>query len=346
VKNKNELTVGALTIVGIIAFVLGYKYLKGEDIFTRSKYIICYADMANGLLPSNQVLENGVGIGRVSEVKLSRDAKYPNKATFVLKLDNDVDVPLDSKFKIVALDMLGKMGISLLRGESKLYATEKDTLYCISSGSPIDEVVGMVTEMKPKLDSLMSSVTGLVDNMNNSLGSGEDNLLKKAVSDLSGTLQTVNNLANSLNNTFDKEKDNLHGILSNVNNLTADFNKQSGKLDSILTNFNAISGKLAVIDLEGTVASAKNTLEQLQSTLKKVNEGDGSIAQLLNDDAFYNDVSATINTLNDLLADLKKNPKKYISLSLIDKSKHVTVETPEDSLQIASKKKVKIVDNK
>lgn len=345
-KNKTELAVGALTLIGIIAFILGYKFLKGEDVFTSSKYIVCYADVSNGVATSNEVIENGVGIGRVSEVKLSRSANYLNKVIFVLKLNGDVDIPKDSKFSIVSLDLLGKMGVQLNRGTSSEFATESDTLFCSASGNALDQAVGMVSDMKPKLDSLMLSVTGLVNNLNTSLGSGENNLLAKAVNDLSGTLQSVNKLTTNLNSTLDKEKDNLHGILSNVNKLTADFNKQSGKLDSILTNFNTLSGKLANVDLEGTVTSAKNTLEQLQGTLKKVNEGEGSVAKLLNDDGLYNDITATIGTLNELLTDLKKNPKKYISLSLIDKSKHVTVDTPEDSVKISGKKKVKIIDNK
>ncbi len=345
-KNKTEIAVGALTIIGIIAFILGYKFLKGEDVFTKSKFVVCVADRTSGLLPSNEVLENGVPIGRVSEIALSRSATYPNKALFILKLNSDVDVPKDSKFSVVALDMLGKMGIELIRGTSSTIASEKDTLPCTALGNSIDQAVDLVTQMKPKLDSLMLSVTGLVTNMNNSLGSGENNLLKKAMGDLSATLQSVNKLSTNLDNTFTAEKDNLHGILTNVNKLTATFNKETGKIDSILSNFNTLSGKLAKIDLEATVGSAKNTLEQLQLTLKKVNEGDGSIAKLLNDDALHTDITNTLTTLTDLLNDLKKNPKKYISLSLIDKSKHVTVDKPQDSLSIMNRKKLKIIDNK
>lgn len=345
-NNKNEIAVGALTLLGIIAFILGYKYLKGEDIFSRSKYVVCYADQTNNLLPSNAVIENGVQIGRVSEVLLSKSKTYPNKAIFVLKINSDVEVPKDSKFNVVALDMLGKMAIELIRGNSTEFATESDTLACLSRGNSLDRAVDVVEDLKPKLDSMLTSLTSMVNNLNASMGSGENNILKKAVNDLSGTLNSVNKLVLNLNTTFDKEKDNLHGILTNVNKLTADFNKETGKLDSILSNFNTISNKLAVSDLTGTVESAKNTLEQLQLTLKKVNEGDGSIAKLLNDDHLYNDVLGTINSLNALLADLKQNPKKYISLSLIDKSKHITVDTPNDSLVISNKKKVKIIDNK
>jgi len=36
-ENKNEILVGALTIVGIALFILGFKYLQGESLFTRSK---------------------------------------------------------------------------------------------------------------------------------------------------------------------------------------------------------------------------------------------------------------------------------------------------------------------
>ncbi|QQR97435.1 MAG: MCE family protein [Sphingobacteriales bacterium] len=345
-NNKTEIAVGALTIIGIIAFILGYKFLKGDDVFSRSKYIVCVADRTSGLLVSNEVLENGVSIGRVSEILLSRSSTYPNKAIFLLKLNSDVEVPKDSRFQVVALDMLGKMGVALIRGKESTFASENDTLPCTAMGNSIEQAVDLFTQVKPKLESLMSSVEGLVNNMNNSLGSGENNLLKKAMTDLSATLQSVNKLTTNLDHTFSAEKDNLHGILTNVNKLTATFNKESGKIDSILSNFNTLSSKLAKIDLEETVGSAKNTLEQLQLTLKKVNEGDGSIAKLLNDDALHTDISNTLTTLTDLLNDLKKNPKKYISLSLIDKSKNVTVESPTDSLSIMSKKKVKIIDNK
>lgn len=345
-KNKTELAVGAMTLLGIIAFILGYKFLKGDDVFSRSQYIICVADQTNNLLPSNAVLENGVKIGRVSEIKLSNSPKYLNKAVFILKLDKDIKIPIDSKFKIYGLDMLGQMGMALLRGTSTTYAGENDTLPCIAGGNSIDEAVNLVSDIKPRLDSLMNSVTGLVNNLNTSLGSGENNLLARAMTDLTTTLNSVNKLSNNINDILVNEKSNLNGILTNANKLTKDFAKQTGKIDSILANFNTLSGKLNQVDLEGTVGAAKKTLEDLQATLKKVNEGDGSIAKLLNEDGAYNDIMKTIGTLDDLLKDLKANPKKYINLAIFDKSKNITVDRPADSIAIMNGKKVKIIDNK
>jgi phospholipid/cholesterol/gamma-HCH transport system substrate-binding protein len=340
-KNKTEIAVGAMTIIGITAFILGYKFLKGEDIFTRSHTVVVAAERANNLMPSNLVYENGVAIGSVSEVSLSTSPNFMHQAIFVLKLNSDVVVPKDSKFKIYGLDPLGKMGITLLRGKETEMASIQDTLLCYVGGNAIDEGVGVITALKPKLDSLLGNVNTLIENMTVTLGKGENSLLTKAVNDLSSTLKSVNKMTENLNSTLDREKDNLHGILTNVNELTAKFNAESDKLDSILSNFQTISGKLAGADLEGIIGSAKTTLEELQSTLKKVNEGDGSIAKLLNEDGAYQDITKTINTLNDLLSDIKSNPKKYISLSLIDRSKYITVDNAEDSARIASGKKIK-----
>jgi phospholipid/cholesterol/gamma-HCH transport system substrate-binding protein len=327
-KNKNEILVGALTVIGIAVFILGFKFLQGEDVFTRSKTIIIVADRTNNIVTSNPVLENGVEIGRVDDITISQSPKYPQKAIITLRLSHDVEIPDDSKFMIYGLDMLGKMGIGLLRGTSTKYASESDTLPCMVKGSAIDQGIDLFAELKPRLDSTLASFGALAANLNTQLGTGENALLKKAVTDLSGTLQSVNKLADNadkmittLNGTLEGNRANIDGILKNVNQLTA----ESGKLDSILTNFQTLSGKVASLDLESTLASAKGTLEELRTALKLINEGDGTISKLLKEDGAYNDITKTIQSLNAVLTDLKANPKKYISLSLIDKSRSISV---------------------
>ena len=92
-KNKNEILVGALTVIGIAVFILGFKFLQGEDVFTRSKTIIIVADRTNNIVTSNPVLENGVEIGRVDDITISQSPKYPQKAIITLRLSHDVEIP-------------------------------------------------------------------------------------------------------------------------------------------------------------------------------------------------------------------------------------------------------------
>ena len=163
-ENKNEILVGALTIFGIAAFILGFKYLQGDNIFARSKYVYIVADRVPGITPSSPVLENDVPIGRVDDIQITSSPNYPYKAIMTLKLNNDVVIPEDSKFIIYALDMLGKMGVGLLRGKSGGEAKDTDTLACIVKGNSIDQGVDLIAQLKPRLDSTLGSFQALASN--------------------------------------------------------------------------------------------------------------------------------------------------------------------------------------
>ncbi len=56
--------------------------------------------------------------------------------------------------------------------------------------------------------------------------------------------------------------------------------------------------------------------EEMQQVVGKVNRGDGSIGQLMNNEAYVKNLNATINDVQALIEDVKKNPKKYIHVSV------------------------------
>ena len=47
-----------------------------------------------------------------------------------------------------------------------------------------------------------------------------------------------------------------------------------------------------------------------------MDQGDGSLGRLVNDDKLYSDLSTSVAEFKLLLEDIKKNPKKYINLSI------------------------------
>jgi phospholipid/cholesterol/gamma-HCH transport system substrate-binding protein len=50
--------------------------------------------------------------------------------------------------------------------------------------------------------------------------------------------------------------------------------------------------------------------------IAKVDSGNGSAAKLLNDPGAYNDVRQLLQRMDSLVADIKKNPKRYINVKL------------------------------
>jgi len=65
-KISNETKIGALTAIAITVLILGYSFLKGNDVFNGSnKYYAVYRSV-DGLSVSKPVLVNGFPIGNVA----------------------------------------------------------------------------------------------------------------------------------------------------------------------------------------------------------------------------------------------------------------------------------------
>ena len=76
--------------------------------------------------------------------------------------------------------------------------------------------------------------------------------------------------------------------------------------------FNAI--RVATYKLPGNLAVAS-----LNTSLQKINSGNGTASKLMNDSAFYNELQGTLKSINTLVDDIKVHPKRYINVSVFGK---------------------------
>jgi phospholipid/cholesterol/gamma-HCH transport system substrate-binding protein len=103
-----------------------------------------------------------------------------------------------------------------------------------------------------------------------------------------------------------------------------DFKVTSSELRSL------VEENLAAVDstVEQFQASAERfdsvvvQLEDMSSTLKTISEridrGDGTLGQLLNNRELYDDLQQTTKEINLLIEDIKKHPGKYFKISVFD----------------------------
>ena len=63
-------------------------------------------------------------------------------------------------------------------------------------------------------------------------------------------------------------------------------------------------------------AQLKATSAKLDVIIAKVDSGNGTAAKLLNDPGVYNDVRTLLARMDSLVADIKKNPKRYINVKI------------------------------
>ena len=141
----------------------------------------------------------------------------------------------------------------------------------------------------------------------------------------------------------DENQQNIKQSLKNVNGILADFKTSSqyledlraenGKMDSIISNTNqtmynlsAISDSIQAANLGATVASLEATLDNFNSVLDSLQNGDGTMSKLLNDDELYTNLANASKELEELLREVKEHPKRFVHLSVFGKKEKPYVE--------------------
>jgi phospholipid/cholesterol/gamma-HCH transport system substrate-binding protein len=81
-------------------------------------------------------------------------------------------------------------------------------------------------------------------------------------------------------------------------------------------NINTIAANLSQLSDTLRRSDIKTTIDRLNTLLAQAGDTSGTVGQLLQNDELYRNLSATLNSLDALINDLQKNPKKYVKLSL------------------------------
>lgn len=321
-KVRNEITVGALTIISVVVLILGYNFLKGNDVFKDSvKYTLEFENVT-GLYTANSVMVNGHEIGRVSNISIN--PKSPDQHILVeISLPSDIKLPNDSKFSIASLDLLGQKCVSVSMGKSPdpivpgvIYKGEKNVDLIQSLTEQLDPI-------KNKTEKLLTSLDTMLVDVHAAIGTGDNNNLKKTITELNTTLSKANVVIADVSSIITKEKAHIENIIANADSITLNANtltkklaENSDKIDKILADIEQFSGKVSKIELEETIQSAKSALDEVSALLSAMNAGEGTLGKIVKDENLYARVDSTVSSLNFLLKDLQQNPKRYVSFSL------------------------------
>ena len=310
-KIKNETKVGILSAVAIAILIIGYNFLKGNDVFSSDNIFYTDYDNVEGLSLSKPVLVNGYQIGRVSKMTLMENGKIRTE----FKIKSDLDIPSNTVARIISADLLGSKAIVFELGSSTTLAKSGDPLLSDVQANLLEKVEPLqikIENLVVKLDSVLSTVNAALDDE-------FQDKFKSSLTSISGSLENMEAITQEVEELVGSERLRLANIMVNVESITTNLKNNGGKLNSILDNLDNFTDSLAHADLKGTIDNAQMTLSQVEEITRKINSGEGSLGLLLNDDQLYNNLNNTSARLNTLIEDLSENPGKYLKLSIFGK---------------------------
>lgn len=307
-----QLKVGGMIIVALaILTVAVFKLGEAANLFSKRYTLVALLPSANGLRVGGSVTVAGQLAGTVSSIDfLAPDADTTRNLRVVVEIDQALreQVREDSRARLRTLGLLGDKILDISPGTPRYAVLPPDDTLQVEAALDYETVLlqasGAVTDMV----ALTHDLRGITGGMVRGEGTVGQLLVNRSLYDeLNGTLARTNALITRLqapNGSLGRLLDdpalyqNLSGMIGSVDTLVRQMRSQDGTLGKLLGDDSLYT------HLVGITSGADSLVRQLT-------RGNGLASKLLTDQQLYEQLTKTITDLNAILADVRKNPRKY-----------------------------------
>lgn len=303
-KFRKEAKIGLIITLVIAVAVWGFNFLKGKNIFTVSKQYYAVFNNIGGLQESSVVSANGYTIGQVTDIEFV----YGKTSQIIVEvsIDNQFTIPKNSVVEIYSSDFLGSKAVNMIIGNSTEAAVENDTLQGRFDGDLSVLVTQKLLPFKEKSERLIESIDSVMAIIRNTFTPETQDNIRKGVASLEEIIVT--------------QRQKVAIIMANLESVTNTLNKSNKDISNTIHNLSNFSDSLSQSEIKSAIQNANNVLYETNTLIQKINQSQGTMGKLVNDDSIYYSLDRTIKDLDNLLVDLKANPKKYVHFSVFGSS--------------------------
>ena len=318
IKYNKEFKIGVVVTVAIGLLVWGLNFLKGENILSTKQYFYAVYHKIDGLVEGNPVQVNGFKVGQVGTVSFHADKSGKVVVKFILGKET-IALPRGTTARIISADLLGSKAVELMLAESDDIHISGDTLDSDIEADLQESFNATIAPLKLKAEELIGSMDSAVTIVQMILNEDARKNLGAGFESLKRSFDRFESASKNLDELISENKGRISSIFVNINGIAGNLNSKSTELSNILDNFSQISDSLAEANIAATLQSANLALQDLSVILEKINDGEGTMGMLINNDSLYNNLAGASLALDSLLSDVKDHPKRYVHFSLFGK---------------------------
>jgi phospholipid/cholesterol/gamma-HCH transport system substrate-binding protein len=307
-----EAKVGVFVIIGII--ILGYMSMKvGKLTLSGDKRyeVEVLFDSASGLAVDTTVEIAGVEVGRVSRIGLK-----DGKALVGLNLDPEISLTKDVRAVIRTKGILGDKYVELIPGSPaapvlaagdrivrSIPTTDMDTLMNV-----LGEVARDVSQLTNTLANVMggeegeASLRAIISNLRE-MTETLNQTVQANNEDVSKMISNLAAFAETLRKIGDGNHEDIDTIVSNVRRASDEIETLVAGLNEITTKINEGEGTIGqLVNDKDTVENLNEALVSLKEVTDKIGKGEGTLGRLINDDETVENLNATLEGINDYIS--------------------------------------------
>jgi len=298
-KISREVKVAILVISSLLLIIYLFNYLKGNNLLDSSRTLYVVYDNVEGIASSTPVTINGLAIGKVQNIDFVGDNSGNIKVT--LLINSDFEFSKNSIAECYEAGLIGGKAIAIIPANDSAKNAEKGDYLVGTVKAGLTELVNQrLTPLQGKIEAMMVSADILLTNINEVFDEQTKSNLRNSVSELSATITSFKKTSITLNMLITENQSKLNNTLSNFENTSS--------------NLASITDSVAKANLSGTISELQTTISSFNTVLSSIENGEGTIGKLLNDEALYNNLKGTTKEMEALLKDIKLHPKRYFRI--------------------------------
>lgn len=302
---KKEITIGLSVIIAIVILIFGIEFLKGINLFRPANFYLAYYENVDGLEISAPVKVNGYKVGQVREINF--DYAHPGKTEVVLALNRNLHLPEDSR-AIISSTLMGEAYIEIEVG-----STAK--MIPVGGSVPTGAGSGIFSDLSetlmPKVKETLVNVDTLLLSLNEVIA---DPALKSSVGNMEKISDNILVASRGLDNLMNKQ---VPSLMGSANGTVSHLNGIMTRVDTISGNLVVLTHELNRMPLNETMEDIRKTVSNLEGFSAQLRNQNSTLGLLMNDPELYNRLNNVAASVDSLIVDIKRNPKRYISIKLL-----------------------------
>ncbi len=312
---SKEVKTGILAIGAILLLIFGYSYLKGTNLLEKNRTFFVKYDNVEGLAKSAPVTINGLTVGKVRNITFANQA---GGLVVEFSVEEDFEFSRKSIVQIYSAGLIGGKSLGIFpEYDANNLAQSGDTLVGDKEDGMLKAVTKALGPLEKKVNNTLATVDTLLLSFTDIVDEQTRQNLKEAISNLNNTLNSLAGVSQKLNGVLENNNDKLDHTFTN--------------LDKTAANFATLSDSLAQLDTGKLVRDIQDVVSKMDGLVEALDNGEGTMGKLLKDDKMYENLEGATRQLEQLLQDVKLNPKRYIHVSVFGRkqTEYVEPENPD-----------------
>ena len=284
-RGFDAVRIGILGLLATAAVVGLFLYMTNRGLSMRRADVFVHFVTATGLRKGDPVLYRGVQVGEVKRLLFTDDGTVLVRA----KLTEPLPLTTDAHAELVAVDLFGRQSLVLQDGSR--FAPKLQPSDTIAGEAPVS-VSNKVAELGERAERVLSDSMVM--------------LLQQTLAGSALAMEQVAALSVTVNRLVSAQQTNVTAL--------------TGEFAAVARNLNAITAPAGIEQARGNLVQATARLDSttvtLASLMNGLSKGEGSAGKLLRDDKLYVRTEALVAGLEELVRDVKTNPKRYINVKV------------------------------